>query len=178
MITKSGLKTCLIYALWLSAGILFYINSGKAESFASFRSLLLLVIGPLILLTLIDGVAVLYYCVRRNFTKAKEVSLDLMIKVLALLFVYLGVDLDRHRLAITQQIGDQLMIALENYRSLQGIYPASLQVEPFVPFQPALKGSEFFILRNRGSVIWIAFHGPNFSICTRTNQSQTWTCGD
>ena len=161
-------------AVYVAAGVSFYLYSGRAEDFVSPR------LGPVVVaLTSVPLVFYLGMAPMFRFRRPKRANRWLLMTgiVVGYLFMVAGYRLDGRLTAETMDQGDLLVLALEDYKRATGSYPESLDELGAPPPAPALAGAAFSYQRN-DSGFWLAFPSVALLRCRRGAADPTWQCDD
>ncbi len=160
-------------------GIIYFLLSGRAEGFASFRTML---IFP-ILLSNIYLFAVLLKIVLSYLRIGKKKSdFSAIVAVLILdALVLFGLQRDQLAIAESKVRGDRIIDLIMKFDSINHRLPRDLRElteSGFALPQPALINSNFSYSFGEDQRFTVSFVSASFMICSRWNDIQEWSCDD
>lgn len=164
--------------LWILIGATYLAYSGRAEGFVSIRSVLIFFVIALVGTAFWDLITIVKALYKKDYARSKTESKFFVAKLIAISLIVAGHRIDNQKISETINTGDALVAAIEQYKSKEGHYPASLEALDFRNYQPALKDSTFWISSDNQNEFSISFESVAFLICTRKNTNPDWHCDD
>jgi hypothetical protein len=184
LLKRYNMLLVFVSAGTLVASLLYALNSGVAEGFASIQSIVIVPILIGNIWILIGFSRFLYKKLRKSeivVPRPRLLGVTLCVLALSDALLFSGNRIDSNLINETKLRGDRLLLNVSKFKEAKGTFPKNLDelgAAGFTLEQPALKGSTFRYAISENGEPYLSFGSVAFLVCTRDLAELSWRCDD